>query len=238
MEEEKFINVYRDESPSVAFPALMRKVYLWMTMGLAMTGLAALYIASIPEWVQAVYGNKLVFWALIIGELGLVWYLSARIMRMSFATAGLLFAAYSLLNGVTLSYIFLAYEPTLIMTAFFVTAGMFGALTLLGFVIKKDLSGMGRFLMMALVGIIIASVVNIFLNSSTLYWAVTYLGVLLFSGLTVYDTQKLRMLFYQYGSEQNDGTMKLALLGSLTLYLDFINLFLFILRIFSGGNRN
>lgn len=238
MEEEKIINVYSDASRASAFPALMRKVYLWMTMGLAMTGLSALYIAGDPSWVQAVYGNKLVFWALIIGELALVWSLSARIMRMSFATAGVMFAAYSLLNGVTLSYIFLAFDSALIMTAFFVTAGMFGALTLLGFVVKKDLSGIGRFLMMALVGIIIASVVNIFLQSSTLYWAVSYIGVLLFSGLTVYDTQKLKQLFYQYGSEQNEGTMKLALLGSLTLYLDFINLFLFILRILGGGNRN
>ena len=237
MEQEKTINVYGNAERATAFSALMRKVYIWMTMGLAMTGLTAAYVATNQRLMETIFYNRLTFFGLIIAELALVFILSSRIMRMSFPTAGLMFAAYSILNGATLSVIFLAYSTDVIATTFLVTAGTFGAMSLAGFIIKRDLSAMGRFFFMALIGLIIASIVNIFVASSALYWGITYLGVLLFAGLTVYDTQKIKMMFLEHGNEVNNNTMKLALLGSLTLYLDFVNLFLYLLRIF-GGNRN
>ncbi len=237
MEQEKTINVYGNAERATAFSALMRKVYIWMTMGLAMTGLTAAYVATNQRLMEAIFSNRLTFFGLIIAELALVFILSSRIMRMSFPTAGLMFAAYSILNGATLSVIFLAYSTDVIATTFLVTAGTFGAMSLAGFIIKRDLSAMGRFFFMALIGLIIASIVNIFVASSALYWGITYLGVLLFAGLTVYDTQKIKMMFLEHGNEVNNNTMKLALLGRLTLYLDFVNLFLYLLRIF-GGNRN
>ena len=154
---------------------------------------------------------------------------------MSFATAGIVFLVYSVLNGVLFSTIFLAYTMGSIASTFFITAGTFGAMSLVGYFIKKDLSAIGRFLMMALIGLIIATVVNIFIQSSLLMWICTICGVLLFSGLTAYDTQKIKHMFLMHGAEMNESTMKLALMGSLTLYLDFINLFLYLLRIF--GDR-
>ena len=237
MEQEKTINVYGNAERATAFSALMRKVYIWMTMGLAMTGLTAAYVATNQRLMETIFSNRLTFFGLIIAELALVFILSSRIMRMSFPTAGLMFAAYSILNGATQSVIFIAYSTDVIATTFLVTAGTFGAMSLAGFIIKRDLSAMGRFFFMALIGLIIASIVNIFVASSALYWGITYLGVLLFAGLTVYDTQKIKMMFLEHGNEVNNNTMKLALLGSLTLYLDFVNLFLYLLRIF-GGNRN
>ena len=206
-----------------------------MALGLAMTGLTAAYIANNVALMQSIFTGSS-FMVLIIAELALVWILSARIMKMSFMAAGLMFAAYSILNGATLSVIFLAYSPQVIATTFFITAGTFGAMSLVGFLFNRDLCFVGRFAMMARIGIIIASIVNIFVASSALYWGVTYLGVLLFAGLTAYDTQKIKMMLMQYGGEVNNDTMKMALMGSLTLYLDFVNLFLFILRIV-GGNR-
>ncbi|MDO4930696.1 MAG: Bax inhibitor-1/YccA family protein [Bacteroidales bacterium] len=238
MEQEKIINVYSSADRATAFSALMRKMYLWMTLGLAMTGLTAAYVASNAALMQTIFGSSSTLLILIIAEVALVWILSARIMKMSFMTAGLMFAAYSILNGATLSVIFLAYSAEVIATTFFATAGTFGAMSLIGYFVKRDLSAIGRFCFMALIGIIIASIVNIFVASSALYWGITYLGVLIFAGLTAYDTQKLKLMMMQYGDELNEGTMKLALLGSLTLYLDFINLFLFLLRIFGGGSRD
>lgn len=237
MQEENFYNPYAlNETAEVrraaAFPALMRKTYLWMMFGLIMTALTAAYVAGNASLMQTIFTGS-TFWILAIAEVALVWIFSARIMKMSFVAAGLMFAAYSILNGATLSVILLAYDPEVIATTFFVTAGTFGAMSLVGFVIKRDLSAVGRFLIFAVVGLVIASIVNMFVASSALYWGITYLGVLIFAGLTAYDTQKLRQLFMQVG-EVNDQTQKLALLGSLTLYLDFVNLFLYLLRIFGG----
>lgn len=238
MEQDRTFNVYSETGRSVAFAALMKNVYLWMTLGLAMTGLTAAYVAGHPGWSQYIAEHSGLMFGLFIAELALVWTLSARIMRMSFATAGLMFAAYSVLNGVVLSFIFKIYTMESISTTFFVTAGTFGAMTLVGYTVKRDLSAMGRILYMALIGLIIATLVNIFfVSSSGFAWALTYLGVLIFVGLTAYDTQKIKYMLQAYGDEVNEGTMKLALLGSLTLYLDFINLFLYLLRIF-GGNRD
>ena len=232
MEQEKIIQAGSSQR-AVAFSALMNKVYLWMTMGLAMTALAAGYVSNDAALVQKLM-TGFTPWILMAAELGLVIYLSSRIMKMSFASAGIAFALYSLLNGVVLSGIFLAYTTSQITSAFVATAGTFGAMSIVGFFIKRDLSGMGRFLFMALIGLIIATIVNIFVASSSLYWIINYVGVLIFCGLTAYDTQKIKMMFMQYGDEVNEGTMKLALLGSLTLYLDFINLFLYLLNIFAS----
>lgn len=224
------------QSVNTAYRTLMGKVYLWMTLALAVTGLTSLYVASSPGLVQSIFASRGTFWLLVIAELALVFILSARIMKMSFSTAGIMFALYSVLNGVTMSFIFIAYTSTSIATAFFVTAGMFAAMSFIGFVTKKDLSSFSSFFTMALIGLIIASVVNIFLNSSVMYWIITYVGVLLFVGLTAYDTQKIKQMLIEYGDEVNDSTQKLALIGSLSLYLDFINLFLYILRLF-GNNK-
>lgn len=224
------------QSVNTAYRTLMGKVYLWMTLALAVTGLTSLYVASSPGLVQSIFASRGTFWLLVIAELALVFILSARIMKMSFSTAGIMFALYSVINGVTMSFIFIAYTSTSIATAFFVTAGMFAAMSFIGFVTKKDLSSFGSFFTMALIGLIIASVVNIFLNSSVMYWIITYVGVLLFVGLTAYDTQKIKQMLIEYGDEVNDSTQKLALIGSLSLYLDFINLFLYILRLF-GNNK-
>lgn len=169
----------------------------------------------------------------MIAEVALVIYLSARIARMSFASAMISFLAYSFLNGLTLSVIFLAYTKASIASTFFVTAGTFAAMSLYGYFTKKDLSSWGNLFFMALIGLIIASVVNIFWANSTLYWIITYVGVLVFVGLTAYDTYRIKQLLAN--QEVNEGTQKLALLGALTLYLDFVNMFLYLLRIF--GDR-
>lgn len=226
-----------DERRSVtAFPALISKVYLWMTLALAMTGLTALYVARNESLLFSIVGNSIVFWGLIIGELAVVMFLSARILKMSFPMAGILFALYSILNGATLSVVLLAYTAESIASTFFVTAGTFGAMSLVGLFIKRDLSSWGRFLMMALVGLIIATLVNIFVASSIIGWALTYIGVFIFCGLTAYDTQKMKEILQQSEHMGDSNVLKIALLCSLSLYLDFINLFLYLLRIF--GNRN
>lgn len=205
-------------------------------MALAMTGLTAFYVAN-SGLVFALANNVGIFWGLMIAELAVVWILSANIMRLSFPVAGIMFAIYSILNGVTCSFIFIAYTAESLTTTFFVTAGTFGAMSLVGAFIKKDLSGMGRMLIMALIGLIIATIVNLFVASSTLSWAITYIGVLIFCGLTAYDTQKMKEMLYQYQHMGDTNILKIALLCSLSLYLDFINLFLYLLRIF-GGRRN
>ena len=207
---------------SSAFPALMSKVYLWMTLALAITGLTAYYVAGNEQLLFSIASNQAVFWGLIIGELALVWILSANINRLSFPVAGLMFGAYSMES---------------IATTFFVTAGTFGAMSLLGLFIKRDLSGVGRFLIMGLFGLIIASVVNMFVASSTLSWAVSYVGVFIFCGLTAYDTQKMKEILQRSEGMGQTNMLKIALLCSLSLYLDFINLFLYLLRFF-GNSRN
>ena len=239
--ESSYMKSYYNNSRAIdrptAFAMLMRKVYTWMALALALTGLTAYYCAYNTSIVYALVSNSMLFLGLIIAEFVAVVYLSARIERMSFMTAGIVFVIYSLLNGVTFSIIFLAYTMESIATTFFITAGTFGAMSLVGYFIKKDLSAFGRFLMMALVGLIIATIVNIFLQSSGLMWICTIAGVLIFSGLTAYDTQKIKQMFLMHGAEMNESTMKLALMGSLTLYLDFINLFLYLIRLF-GDRRN
>ena len=232
-------NNYYDKGQTLAqssvFAVLMRNVYTWMTCGLAMTALTAMIVGRNENWVYAIATSGM-YWGLLIAEVVLVIFLSARINKLSFATAGLMFAAYAILNGVTMSIIMLAYTAESIAQAFFVTAGTFGGMSLVGFFIKKDLSAMGRTLMMALIGLIIATIVNIFWQNSMMASILNYAGVIIFVGLTAYDTQKIKVMLQQAQyAGISDQTNKLALMGSLTLYLDFINLFLYILRLF--GNR-
>lgn len=223
-----------DERVQAAFPALMSKVYIWMTMALIMTGLTAFYVANNESLLYTIYNSGLYIGLLII-EMVFVVVLSASIMHLPFFMAGLLFAGYSILNGATLSIIFLAYNMESIVTTFFVTAGTFGAMSLIGLFTKRDLSTMGRFLYMMLIGLVIASIVNIFMASNTIGWALTFIGVFVFSGLTAYDTQKTKVMLADFQQTGESNLLKIALFCSLSLYLDFINLFLYFLRIF--GDR-
>lgn len=232
-------NNYYDKGQTLAqssvFAVLMRNVYTWMACGLAMTALTAMIVGRNENWVYTIATSGM-YWGLLIAEVVLVIFLSARINKLSFATAGLMFAAYAILNGVTMSFIMLVYTAESIAQAFFVTAGTFGGMSLVGYFTKKDLSVMGRTLMMALIGLIIATIVNIFWQNSMMASILNYAGVIIFVGLTAYDTQKIKVMFQQVQHAGiNDETNKLALIGSLTLYLDFINLFLYILRLF--GDR-
>ena len=211
--------------------ALIRQVYAWMGAGLAITAFMALVTLSSPAILNAVIGNKLVFYGLIIGELALVFTLSGAINRLSATTATLIFITYSALNGVTLSAVFLAYTANSITSTFVITAGMFGAMSVYGYLTKSDLTSWGSFLFMGLIGVVIASVVNIFVGSSAVSWVVSVIGVIVFTGLTAYDTWKIKEMAAQ-GTEGR----KPAILGALTLYLDFINLFLMLLR-FTGNRR-
>jgi FtsH-binding integral membrane protein len=208
----------------------MTKVYNWMGLALLITGVVAYITATTPGMIGAIMGSRLLFYGLLIGELLLVVYLSAAIRKMSQRTAITAFLIYSLLNGLTLSVIFMAYTMTSIATTFFVTAGTFGAMSLYGYTTKRDLTSLGNMAFMALIGIIIASVVNFFLKSEMMYWIITYLGVAVFVGLTAYDTQKLKRIGNQ-GFTSEESMEKMSVMGALTLYLDFINMFLFLLRI-------
>src|SRR5450432_3595465 len=208
--------------------AFLRKVYAYMAGGLLATAVTATVVASSETLVQAILGNPMVFYGLIIGELGMVLAFSALVNRISTAAAGALFFAYAIVNGLTLSVIFLAYTASSIGSTFFVTAGTFGALSAYGYATKRDLSGLGSFAMMGLIGLIIASVVNLFLRSPRMYWLTTFVGVIVFTALTAYDTQKLKNHAAQANADQQS---KVAMQGALMLYLDFINLFLFMLRL-------
>lgn len=219
---------------STVFAVLMRKVYVWMTLALALSGLTAYYVAGDFSLSETIFANRTVFWVLIIAEFGLVIGLTAAINRISFPVAAIMFAAYSVLNGALLSSIFHVYEINSIATTFFVTAGTFATMAVIGSVTKMDLTKMGSILLMALIGIIIATLVNLFLQNKTMDIVISALGVLIFTGLTAYDAQKIKAMMLQ-ADQVNDTTQKIAVLGALSLYLDFINLFLYLLRFL--GNR-
>ena len=219
-----------------AFPILMRKVYLWMTFALLITGFAAYNVATSETLLTAILTNKLLFWGLIIAEFGLVIAISAAINKLSLTVATLLFVLYSAINGVTLSFLLMAFTESSVVNVFLITAGTFAAMALFGYFTKTDLSSWGKYLLMALIGLIIASVVNIFTKSSGLEMILNYLGVLIFVGLTAYDTQKIKVMMLQ-ATDTGESAQKMALLGALSLYLDFINLFIYLLRIF-GDRRN
>ena len=206
---------------------LMWVTYRWMSLGLALTGMVAFLVANSPAATSLIFGNRMLFYVLLFAELGVVMAFTPVVQRVSTPAAVAMFLGYAALNGVTLSVIFLAYTQGSIAQTFFITGGTFGALSLYGSTTKRDLSPIGRFMMFGLIGILIASVVNIFWANSALYWVTTYLGVLVFAGLTAYDTQKLQAMFQTRGGARN-----LPLIGALILYLDFVNMFLFMLRIF------
>jgi hypothetical protein len=215
----------------------VRSVYNWMGIGLALTGFVSLYVASNETILRLIFGNPIVFFVLIFAELGLVFAISGMVHRMSAGTATSLFVLYSALNGVTLSFIFLAYTKSSIASTFFVCAGTFVACSIYGWTTKRDLTSFGGFLTMGLIGIIIASLVNVFLKSGTMNLIISYIGVLVFVGLTAYDTQKMKHMALTQPAGLDGGVVrKGAILGALSLYLDFVNLFLMFLRIF-GQNR-
>ncbi|MCG8473430.1 MAG: Bax inhibitor-1/YccA family protein [Desulfobacterales bacterium] len=212
--------------------SFIMSVYNWMALGLLLTAGVSWYVANSQAMLQLIFGNRLVFFGLIIAELGMVFTLAGRIQRMKASTATLLFLLYSALNGATLASIFIVYTRSSIFSTFVVCAALFGTMSIYGMVTKKDLTGMGNFMFMGLVGIVIASVVNIFLRSSGMSMIISYVGVIVFTGLTAYDTQKIKMMALSQPADLDAGTLrKGALLGALELYLDFINLFIMLLRI-------
>jgi len=213
----------------------MLRVYNWMTTGLGITGLVAYAVAYTPSLTAILLGNPFLPIVLMIAQIGLVFWLASRVMQMSAQKAMGVFLLYATLTGITFSVIFLAYTAASITSTFLVTAGTFGAMSFYGYTTSRDLTSWGSFFFMGLIGIIIASVVNIFLQSSLMYWVITYVGVLVFVGLTAYDTQKIKEMNI-LGNEGTDEDTKEAIRGALSLYLDFINLFLMLLRIM-GSRR-
>ena len=218
---------------SLAFPALMRKVYVWMTLALVITGMTAYIVSHNENIITTMMTTPALMWGLIIGELALVFVISGMIQRLSLTVGTLLFVIYSALNGLTLAPILMIYTGASVAKVFFITAGTFAAMAFFGYTTKKDLSSIGRLLFMALIGLIIATVVNLFMKSSGLEMVLSYLGVAIFVGLTAWDTQKIKMMLAQC-AEPTEEAQKLALLGSLSLYLDFVNLFIYLLRIFGS----
>lgn len=223
-------------SSSLAFPVLMRKVYLWMALALVITGMSAYYVATSQTLLTLIYGNRAVMWGLVIAELLLVFGVSAAINKLSLTMSTLMFVLYSVINGATMSSIFLVYTAESIETVFLITAATFAGMAVYGYFTKKDLTSWGPILLMALFGLIIASVVNIFVGSSGLNLIISYVGVLIFVGLTAYDSQKIKQLMLQ-APDAGESMQKVALLGALTLYLDFINLFIHLLSIL-GDRRD
>jgi FtsH-binding integral membrane protein len=212
------------------------QVYLWMATALVITAILAAAVAADTRLVVELATSSL-FWILLIGELALVFVLSLFINRMPAAIATIAFFGYAALNGITLSIIFLIYTDASITSTFLVTAGTFGLMSAYGYFTKRDLTSWGNLLFMGLIGVVIASVVNLFLNNSTVYWIVTYVGILVFVGLTAYDTQKLKRM--ASGSLMTgEQERKASIIGALALYLDFINLFLLLLRVMGGGRRS
>ena len=226
----------QDTQTRVAVNNFVRSVYNWMAIGLGLTGFMAYGVSGNQAVMQFVFGNPVVFFGLIIGELALVFYLSARINRMEATTATALFLLYAMLNGVTLSVIFVAYAKATITSTFFVCSATFVACSIYGMTTKRDLTSLGGFMAMGLIGIIIASVVNIFVASSSVSMIISYIGVFVFVGLTAYDTQVLKTMAVSGAYDAGDSVARRgAIIGALKLYLDFINMFLFLLRILSSS---
>ena len=224
---------YVDAQTTAVRNGVLSRVYTWMTAGLLVTGAVAMFVANSVALTRLIFGNPIIFFALFLVQIVAVVGLSAAVNRLSPAVAMAIFMGYATLNGLTFSAIFLAYTAESIAGTFFVTAGMFGSMSAYGYFTKRDLSGLGSFLFMALIGLLLASLVNIFWANSMLYWIITYAGVLIFVGLTAWDTQKIKHLAAQVNNETEAG--RVAAIGALTLYLDFINLFIYLLRIL--GNR-
>lgn len=229
-------NAARPAADSMAdrVSAFLGAVYGWMSAGLALTAATAWFIAGSPAIVAAIVRNRPMFWGLMIVQLGVVFLLSARVQRLAVSTAALLFLLYSALTGVTVAVVLLAYTGESVATTFVVTAGSFGALAAFGTLTKRSLAGLGQFLFMGLVGVVLASVVGLFWHSDALQFVVSFIGVIVFAGLTAYDAQRLRAMAFATPAGREGAY---AIVGALTLYLDFINLFLFLLR-FTGNRRS
>lgn len=230
---ENSYDSYKSTAGTSVLSTMMRKVYGRMFFALVVTALTALYVASSPALLATILGSRGIFFGLIIAELAVVFVVSGMLHKLSSTTAVLLFYLYAILNGVVFSSIFVVYELGSIAYTFFITAGVFGAMTVYGLVTKNDMTKFGSYCMMALFGLIIATVVNIFVASSTLDWIISFVGVALFIGLTAWDTQKIKNAAYEVEPSQMG---KLATIGALSLYLDFINLFLYLLRFFGRSN--
>ncbi len=213
--------------------AFLSAVYGWMCVGLALTAGTAWFVAGSPALLSAIAGNRLVFWGLMIAQLGIVVALSARVQRLAVSTAALLFILYSALTGLTISFVLLAFTGESVATTFLVTAGMFGGLAVYGTVTRRSLAGLGQFLFMGLMGVVLASVVGMFWHSDGLQFVLSFVGVIVFTGLAAYDAQRLKAMA-QTTPEGRVGSY--AIVGALTLYLDFINIFLFLLRL-TGSRR-
>jgi uncharacterized protein len=213
--------------------AFLSAVYGWMCAGLVITAATAWYIAASPAIVRALVSNRLLFWGLLIAQLGIVFVLSARVQKLAASTASLLFILYSAVTGVTLSLVLLAFTGESVATTFLVTAGMFGGLAVYGTTTKRSLAGYGQFLFMGLLGVVLASIVGLFWHSDAFQFVLSVIGVLVFSGLVAYDAQRLKVMALGTPAGQ---TSSYAIVGALALYLDFTNLFLFVLR-FTGNRR-
>lgn len=229
--------ILRTQEQAISTSTFISKVYLWMFLGLGLTFLVSYGFSTSSQALSIIAKNPIVFWVLIIGELGLVFTISAGINKLNAQVAAFLFILYSLLNGATLSFIFLAYTQTVIASAFGTSALMFLVMSLFGLTTKKDLTGFGHFLFMGLIGVIIASVVNIFLKSPMMYFVISVIGVIVFAGLAAYDNQKLKQMSYTIDADNSSLVLKGAVIGALALYLDFINLFLMLLNLFGMGRR-
>lgn len=226
--EEMFSSIEIERKRS-AQASVFRQMYIWMTLALAITGMTALVVSDNDRIMYELLSNRALLWGLMIAEIVLVIFLAARVQKMSLGAATIAFIIYSVLNGVCMSVLFLVYTSESIASTFFITAGTFGITSLYGFVTKKDLSSWRNLLVMALIGLIIASIVNIFMESNAMYWIISYAGVIIFTGLTAYDTNRFKKFIY--GNDVTEMSYKYALLGALELYLDFVNMFIYLLRI-------
>ena len=226
--EEMFSSIEIERKRS-AQASVFRQMYIWMALALAITGITALVVSGNDRIMYELLSNRALFWGLMIAEIVLVIFLAARVQKMSLGAATIAFIIYSVLNGVCMSVLFLVYTSESIASTFFITAGTFGITSLYGFVTKKDLSSWRNLLVMALIGLIIASIVNIFLESNAMYWIISYAGVIIFTGLTAYDTNRFKKIIYS--NDVTEMSYKYALLGALELYLDFVNMFIYLLRI-------
>ena len=224
------------EQAQIRINTFIRSVYNWMAVGLALTGFVAYYVASSEAMIRLIFGNRMVFFGLIIAELGLVFTISSRVQKMQASTATALFLLYAALTGATISSIFLVYTRSSISSTFFTCAATFTACSAYGWITRRDLTSLGGFLFMGLIGIVVASLVNLFVQSSAMGMIVSYIGVLVFVGLTAYDTQRIKHMALTQPDDIGAGVVrKGAILGALTLYLDFINLFLMLLHIFGSA---
>ncbi len=232
---KRTISSFENPSLALALQSFLQRTYAWMFGGLLVSGITAIAVAS-SSVIEMFILNPGILFVLFLAQIGMVIFLSARIMHLNPSTAGFLFIVYSFLNGLTLSLIFLVYTSASIQNVFFTAAALFAATSFYGYTTKKDLTSVGSFFMMGLFGIVIAMIINLFIASSALDFAISLIGVVIFVGLSAYDTQKLKNIFYEL-SDNNEALSRMAVLGALTLYLDFINLFLFLLRLF-GSRRN